>query len=553
MWKVIAAESNPLIEQELAYIILLAIAAAVAIIVRRIRLPYTVALVLVGLALSFAPNLIDVNISKDLILAVLVPPLLFEAALHLEWSKLRKYLIEILLIALVGTLIGSLIVAYTVSYVLDDIPFAAAIAFGALISATDPVAVIAFFKTLGVDKRLAMLVEGESLFNDGAAIVIFNIALAAGAAINANDYAGFNLLESVTEFGIVAGGGLLVGAVLGGLVAYIILKNVDDHLIETSVTLCVAYGSFLLAEYFGKIIGFDDSFHFSGILAVVAASLFVGNVGRINTSPTTKVTIDNFWEFLSFIVNSLVFLIIGLKIDITLFAANIIPILLAVTAVLVSRMVVVYGLSGIYGLVRPKNHIPTPYQHVMFWGGLRGAISLALALVLEEVFPGEVAETLQVMTFGVVLFTLLVQGLSITGLIKRLGMVSKDERRDEQNRLQAQIYAKSAGQQEMAKLRKQGIISAELHNSLAAVYEHDIRETRQQLETHLSDYPELEMEMIMQARTDALRSERVAIVDAARRGLISSEIQMELLAQIDSRAEALNIVKATHGMGEADR
>ena len=198
----------------------------------------------------------------------------------------------ILLLAFAGTLISTFIVAYAVDFFPAlDVPFAAAIAFGALISATDPVAVIAFFRTLGVSKRLTVLVEGESLFNDGIAIVIFTLALASGEAIEAGEAAAFNLLSALSDFVIIAGGGLVVGIVLGGFVSYVILKNVDDHLIETVTTLALAFGSFLVAEEFGLIIG-DDHLHLSGILAVVAAGLFVGN--RLGTM---KVLINNLRAF----------------------------------------------------------------------------------------------------------------------------------------------------------------------------------------------------------------------------------------------------------------
>ncbi len=548
----LSAETDGLIQQELAIILLLTIAAGVAILVRRLRFPYTVALVLVGLLLSLFPEpLIGIEFSKDVILAVLVPPLIFEAALHLPFSSLRRNGLVIFMTAIIGTFIGTFIVGGIVATVLN-IPFVAAIAFGALISATDPVAVVAFFRTLGVSKRLTVLVEGESLFNDGAAIVIFNIALATGALMNAGTYTGFNAAEAFGEFLIVALGGLAIGSLLGGIVSYIILKNVDDALIETSVTLAVAFGSFLLAEYFGSIFGgllsfMDSSFHFSGILAVVAASLFVGNVGSINTSPTTKVTLDNFWEFLTFVVNSFVFLVIGLKINLAAFRDNIEAIFIAVAVVLVSRALLTYGLTWIHGVIRPKENIPNDYRHVMFWGGLRGAISLALALTLDgSIFGVEVSEQLQVMTFGVVLFTLLVQGLSIEALIRRLGLVTRLPHREEQLRLQALVIAKRAGQEELNKLHHEGILAEDIHAAMNTVYQRDIANCQNALAQHLQQFPELEQEILLVARQDTLRSERVAIVEAGRRGLISTELQARLLAEIDERAEAVKLLQDEH-------
>ncbi len=208
------AEENGLVRQELSLMVLLFIAAMVAIVVRRIRLPYTVALVLVGLTLSFFPNFLNFTVSSDLILAILVPPLVFEATLHIPWRRLKKDLLPVLLLAIGGTLVSTFLVGGLVVNFLG-ISWAAALAFGALISATDPVAVIAFFRSLGVSKRLTILVEGESLFNDGVAIVIFNLALAAGTVSNS-----FGLGEALQEFFIVAFGGLAVGLVMGYVVSY---------------------------------------------------------------------------------------------------------------------------------------------------------------------------------------------------------------------------------------------------------------------------------------------------------------------------------------------
>ena len=472
----------------------------------------------------------------------LVPPLLFESTLHLKWRALRDDLVPVLLLALGGSLISSFLVALLLeSSSVIELPLAAAIAFGALISATDPVAVVAFFRSLGVSKRLTVLVEGESLFNDGIAIVIFSLAVGAGTAINAGTYEGFNLSGAVIDFLVVAGGGLLVGIVLGGFVSYVILRNVDDHLIETVTTLTLALGSFLVAEEFGLLIGRPD-LHLSGILAVVAAGLFVGNVGRLNTSPTTGIALDNFWELLAFIVNSFIFLFLGLAIDLTLFGQRLPVIILAVGIVLVSRLIVVYGLIGVFNVVRPRRQVSRSYRHVMYWGGLRGAISLALALTLSSGPFSEYAADLQLMTFGVVLFTLLVQGMSIESLIRRLGLSGKPPHEMEQRRQQALLYATAAGEQELDRLLQERFISRPVYDAMRSMYADEMGERRRRFLSHLQQYPELEQAMVIQARADLLRAERDALSSARRRGLIGEDLYEDLVKQMDDRAAALDLI-----------
>ena len=541
---------------EISYVALLAVAALVAIVTRYggvlTRVPYTVALVVVGLLATLLNTRLELPVGSDLILFLLVPPLLFESTLHLEWSKLRKDLGPILLLAFAGTLISTFIVAIAVDlFPALDVPFAAAIAFGALISATDPVAVIAFFRTLGVSKRLTVLVEGESLFNDGIAIVIFTLALSTGEAIELGEAAGFDLISALSDFIIIAGGGLAVGVVLGGFVSYVILKNVDDHLIETATTLALAFGSFLVAEEFGLIIG-DNHLHLSGILAVVAAGLFVGNVGRQNTSPTTGVALDNFWEFLAYVANSLVFLVIGLTIDLSEFGSQILTIIFAVIVVLVVRFAVVYGLTGVNNVISPSHTVPGPYKQVMVWGGLRGAISLALALTLSDGPFAEYASELQLMAFGVVLFTLLVQGMTIERLIVRLGLSGKPDHVIEQQRQQALLYANLAGRAELDRIADEGILTPEVHNALKQAYDKEILARREVFRRHLQHYPELEEEMVMQAREDILRAERNAIGDASRRGLIADETFERLVREVNERAAALDAIRQSQRESASD-
>ncbi len=538
------AEEGGLLQQELGLVVLLFIAALVAIVVRQFqRIPYTTALVLVGLVLTLFPNFLQFDVGSDFILAILVPPLLFEATLQIPWKKLKSDLGLILLLAVGGTFLGTLMVGGVVMQTLR-IPVAAALAFGALISATDPVSVISFFRSLGVGKRLSLLVEGESLFNDGVAIVLFNLALLMGTLGTGSLGPGL----AIQEFIVVSAGGLVVGLVLGYVVSALILKNVDDHLIETTTTVALAFGSYVIAESFGKFIGISE-LHFSGILAVVAAGLMVGNIGMQNTSPNTRLTLESFWEFSAYLVNSVVFLVIGLEIELPQLLGFLLPILVAVLAVLASRAIVIYLMSALVNWRAPRRSVPIPYQHIMFWGGLRGAISLALALSLDgSIFGTDLALELRVMTFGVVLFTLLVQGTTMERLITRLGLANKPAQRLELQRRQARLYAKRAGQNELDRLRADGILYRDIWEAMHEVYDESIDRAQTALQEHLMTFPELEQELFLQARADVLKAERSAIGDAWRRGLISQEIYEELIEEVNNRLAAVEMIQENRGL-----
>jgi len=535
------AQESELLRIELGFVLILSVAAFVAIISRRVRLPYTVTLVTVGLLLSFFPNPFGIELTGDLILSLLVPPLIFEATLNLKWEVLRQDLVPILVLASVGTLLGTFIVAGIIlsagQWWLPElkIPIAAAITFGALISATDPVAVISLFRSLGVPKRLGILVEGESLFNDGIAIVIYTIAISAATAAGVGSGEEFRLTSTIIEFLRVSLGGLLVGIVLGFLVSYFVLRNVDDHLIETATTVALAFGSFILAE----------DLHVSGVLAVVAAGLFVGNIGTQSTSPTTRLTLENFWEFMAFVVNSLVFLLIGLEADLGQFPLNLPAIIVAVVAVLISRSLIVYGLSWFYSRLDARRSIPLPYRHVMFWGGLRGAISLALALGLTgATFGSAAAIEIRLLTFGVVLFTLLVQGTTIAPLLQRLGLTEQTQYERDQQRHQALMYGLRAGKRELDRLYDSGILSVEIWQAMSEVYDGQLQERNRKLLDLLHEYPELEQQMILQTRSDLLRAERAAMRDANLRGLIADALYHDMMREADNHVAALDVIRA---------
>ena len=522
-----AAESTDqaILSAEITIVGLLAIAAVVAILAQRIKMPFTVALVLVGLGLSLTPVVPDIELSKDLILGVLVPPLIFEATMHMPWRRLKADLVSILTLAIGGTLIGTFLVGAIIRPFVD-VPWPAALAFGALISATDPVAVIALFRSLGVNKRLTTLVEGESLFNDGAAIVIFGLAAAGGAS--------FTVSGAIVEFLTVSIGGLGVGLVLGYLVSNVVLKHLDDHLIETAVTLALAFGAYIAAE----------QIHVSGILAVVAAGIIVGDLGLQNTSPTTRLSLLNFWELLSFVVNAFVFLLIGLRIDVGLMLDNYQAILVAVATILFVRAVIVYATSWLQNRIAATTFLPLNFQHTMYWGGLRGAVSLALALTLQFSFDAEISEVLLVMTFGVVLFTLLVQGTTIKPLLNRVGLAGKSEAATEHQRRQARILSDRAGRRELERLRGEGVLQPGVWNALNDLYDDSLESGRSSLSLHFQANPGLETETFLKTRADLLNAERTGLRDAVRRGLVGEEVADEIASDLANRLAALDFIRA---------
>ncbi len=521
-----AQGSEPtLIQEEIVFVLLLLLVSAVAILVRKVRIPYTVALVLVGLVLAILPTEGVVTLPRDiaepltiglrsqfaseLILALLVPPLIFEAALRLNLKALRKEWLPILLLAVPGVLISTAIVGNVVSLG-AGIPLGFALAFGALISATDPVAVIAFFRALGVDKRLATLIEGESLLNDGVAVVLFTMALSTATGAAGTAGANPTVLQGVVEFLRVAGGGIAIGLITGLLAAQV-MGRLNERLVETTLSLALAIGSFVLAE----------TVDVSGILAVLVAGLVIGSLDLRQLTPTTRITLYNFWELLAFVANSVVFLIVGLQITMDRLVAHAGEVVIAVVAVLLSRAIVVYGMTALSS--RFSQPVPVKYRHIMFWGGLRGAVSLALAIGLT----GPYAADLQVMTFGVVLFTLLVQGLSIEPLLRRLRLGDTTRSSALQREL-ARLLMLRASRRELDALRVEGLIAQPAWRVIGDM-------TEENIQAILQDHPELERTVLIETRHELLNAKRSALAEALHRGLISDDVYDAELAELDRR------------------
>jgi len=391
-------------------IAMLTVAMAVAMVARRLKLPYTVGLVLVGALLAFSRTEVGPALTTELIFDLILPPLLFEAALALHWRDLRRDLLPILILSSLGTVIAMAIIATGMIF-LFHWPAPSALVFGALISATDPVAIIAMFKDNKIHGRLRLLVESESLFNDGAAAVLFALALAWAAA---SDHAPSAVDMSITLVRMVAGG-VGVGAGLGGA-AILFARGTPEHLVEVTLTTIAAFASFLVAE----------RLHVSGVLATVTAGLIMGNLGaatprgRIFISARGREAVTTFWEFAAFLANSVVFLLIGANVANMPYHAYGPGVLVgAIAMTLVGRALTVYPLSLAFRGSRWA--ISTAEQHVLWWGGLRGALGLALALSLPAELP--LRNEIVVVTFGVVAFSIIVQGLTMPLLLRWLGFL----------------------------------------------------------------------------------------------------------------------------------
>ena len=502
---------------------LLLIVSLVALAVRRLRIPYTVALVIVGLLITFQKKS-EFSLTPELILSLFIPPLVFEAAFHLEFKSLRENWLPIVALAIPGVLLTTFIVGAIVSWGVG-MPLSSGLVFGALIAATDPVAVVSLFKALGAPKRLTTLVESESLFNDGTAIVVFKllvaVALSALAGNNGEAGGSFDLLAAAVDFFRVSVGGLLIGIGLGWVIAQIIAR-VDDYLIETMLTTVLAFGAYLVAE----------RFHVSGVLAVVAAGVLTGNFGLKGMSPTTKIVLFNFWEFLAFVANSLVFLLIGLDVNLREIGANLLPIAVALAAVLASRALVVYGLTALTNL-RSISKVSLAYRHTLFWGGLRGAISLALALSLPLALPER--ELLRVMTFGVVLFTLLAQGTTMQFLLRRLGIGDAPPLELEYERRHGRLIAAQAALRQINEMYQSNLFSLTIWKQIEPALLRQAEDALLSQNELLEKHPELQSEEREDAQREGLIAQRAALSKMLGNGLISDAVYDELVTEVDEK------------------
>ncbi len=469
------------------------------------QIPYTLLLVIVGLCLA----LIDirlVNLSPALILTIFLPPLLFEAAWNLKWSSLKDNLIPIGLYAVFGVVISVGGVALGL-HQFAGLSLPIALLIGASLSATDPVSVVALFRELGAGKRLTTLMEGESLFNDGMAVVAFSFLVALPLGLTES----LELQKIIGQLLAVVGIGVGVGGLIGFGISYL-TQRFDLPLVEQSLTLVSAYGTYLVTEDLGG----------SGVIAVVTTGLILGNFGsRIGMNPRTRLIVTEFWDFLAFFVNSIVFLLIGDQVRFAILGQNFGTIGITIVAMIGVRAIAVYGLSFLSNVLGQPN-ISWRDQTVLWWGGLRGSVSIALALSVPSVL-GE-REDIIATVFGVVLFTLLVQGLTTKPLLSGLDLLGDQAQRQEYLTAIARRSALTRVLQYLQSTDQRPEIGAEFYRYQIALVEGELQKIESEINALNQEYPQFKEFTIEQLQEELAAIEADTYAEFVRAGRLNQEL-----------------------------
>lgn len=518
--------SDPVVGTVIAIVGLLLVAAVAAIGLRRARLPYSVGLVLIGLLLGSVAErsvgfgfLRTIDLSPEIILFVFLPTLIFESAFNLDSRLLSKNLIPVLALAAPGLLLSTALTGFALAW-LTPLTLGPALLFGALISATDPVAVVALFREIGAPRRLAILVEGESLFNDATAIVLFHIILAgltgAGLTIAA-------VGSGVGSFLVVFLGGLVVGVAIGYAMVRSISLTEDDPLVQVALSTVVAYAAFIAAEHY---------LHVSGVMATVGAGTTIGVYGIPRFTSSVRDFLHQFWEYAAFVANGLIFLLVGLSVSVDGLVHDAGPIGWAVVTAVGVRALTVFGLVPAVGRLPGAEPIDGRYRTVLWWGGLRGAVGLALAFSLPDSFPAR--DLIIAMAVGVVLFTLLSGGLTMRPLLRRLGL-DQPTLVERMARAQADAAAKQEALGRLDRMAEAGHFSARLIDEVRQRYGQAVSGVRAEIEAIRSECagPEVEQALWL----EALAVEKASYRELQDQGFISETVLRELELAIDIRRD----------------
>lgn len=519
----------------LSLVVLLFVATAMSVLTKRVKMPLSITLVVVGLLLGELIRVYPVlgplgqlQLSEEILLYVFLPTIIFQAAFAIDSRLMMKNIGPVLMLAIPAVFISFAAVGYGLHWTLG-LPLGAALLFGALITATDSSAVLVIFREIGAPKRLNILVQGENIFNDAVAIVIFLLAAAAVGIGGAGIPEEANLfLFAGREFVVAFVGGLGTGVAMGYLFGKLIEAVENDDLIEILLTTVVAFLSFLVAEL---------AFGASGITAVVGAGLVLGGWGRTKFSPGTLDYLNRFWAYLAFVVNSLVFLLTGLAIEWRVLATlGVGAIVVAFVVSVLARAVSIYGLFPLVNLLPGVERTGRRYQTAIVWGGIRGGTALALALTLPQGYAQR--ELVVGITIGVVLLSLFLQGLTLDPVIRFLGL-HRMTPQEEYSRDEAVLRVKREARGQIPSLRSGGVISESVAGEVERAYRAAEQEAREKVEVMRRHELVGEEEETKLLRRQMLLAEKRSHRELFQAGVISEKTFKDLQHSIDVQVDHL--------------
>lgn len=516
-------------------IIIFLIASVVLLISNKIKfLPYTAMLVALGVFIqpgNFAP-LDIIRLTPSMVLFIILPILLFESAFNFEFREFKKVFSLSFFMATIGLLISTVLIALPIHFFIH-VELLPALLFASVISSTDPIAVLTIFKELGVPRKLQLLVDGESFLNDGTSVILFKIILRVLATAGLAAGAGSQtlIIGAFGNFALVMAGGALIGLILGWMFAQIISSIHNNSSIEFLMTFVLALSSFMIAEHY---------LHVSGIIAVLAAGLMMGNYGRSKISPKAAHEMHRIWDLLVFVVTSFVFLLIGYEIHYQSIVTNIKEIGIALVAIIIARSLSIYLVGIAFNrFQKVQNRVSTAWMHIANIGGLRGSLPLVIILSLPHEFVYR--ELFLDLTLGAILFSLIVNASLIKYVIKWLG-VDKPSRVNEIEMSIVEVLIFERILKQMDKMLASGEIRQKVYDLHKKSIIKEMKNTNKHLSKMLDkkDGDSLKKEMQKTLDRYCLNIEKSTYASLYRRGVIAEGHYRELLYSIDDQLEQIN-------------
>lgn len=562
----LAIISTLMLSVMLALVSILFVALGVFMVSKRTKFPYTILLVLAGLLLIPLSRieafvyLRSFRLTPDLLFFVILPTLIFESAYNINARKMAESIRSISLLSVPSLLISTTVITFGLYYGTKwlgfPVPFEVTLLFGALISATDPVAVLALFKEYGVPKRLSLIFEGESLFNDGTSLALFLIVLEILSV-------GWSGVASITEgmfmFASMVFGGALFGAAMGAFFSKLIeWVRGNDH-VEITLTMIVAHFTFIFSELISHhAVLFGHHIYTSSIIATVVSAMVVGNYGRHKISPRVAEYMERFWGYFAFLANSIIFVLIGLlfaDLDVPL-GELAVPVAVAIVVVVIARALSVYPVIGLLNFSKSEENIPLAWQHLMAWGSLRGALAVTMVLLIPEDFTVagwpyadiSVRDYITAFTIACIYFTLFIKGLTIGPLIKylRLDALTRVEEAEREEG-KALVYAKVL--LEVDRFLRKGYITNDLHVALREKYERNYRLACEAFQSAGALLPGVPENVLMVYATGVEKSSLKSLFNYNE---ITESVYKKILAELNQRQEDAEMRDALVVIGKTD-